>query len=269
MDWWHIFSPSAVAFQLGFFTLSWYGIFIAGAVFAALAVARFWFVRLGVSLDYMYGLLFWLLVFGVIGGRIGHIIGEWSYYSSNPGSIPALWRGGIAIQGVLIADILTLWWYTRRHRLAFWGIADILAVAAPLAQAIGRWGNYFNQELYGGPTDVAWAIPIEPAYRLPGYVTATHFHPLFLYESLLMAVVFGVLFFLYRRQSLRTGEYVLLYFLLFPSVRFFLDFLRLGMLHVGPLLVSQWLSLLFIALAIVYWARRRRVTHPNHMTASS
>ncbi|MFZ6036428.1 MAG: prolipoprotein diacylglyceryl transferase [Patescibacteria group bacterium] len=259
MDWWHTFSPSAVAFQLGFFTLSWYGIIIAGAVLAALAVARFWFVRRGVSLDYMYGLLFWLLVFGVIGGRIGHIIGEWSYYSSNPGAIPALWRGGIAIQGVLIADILTLWWYTRRHRLAFWGIADILAVAAPLAQAIGRWGNYFNQELYGGPTDVAWAIPIEPAYRLSGYAAATHFHPLFLYESLLMLELFIVMYVLYCKQALRPGEYTLLYFMLFPVVRFSLDFLRIDMLAVGPLLLSQWISIAFIIGAIgLWWYRRSR-----------
>jgi phosphatidylglycerol:prolipoprotein diacylglycerol transferase len=143
----------------------------------------------------------WIVVLSLLGARLGEVlIFEPGYYLANPGQILAIWNGGLSIMGGIAGGALAVLWYCRRHLLPVPSYLDAAAVALPLGQAIGRWGNYFNQELYGRPTNLPWAISVDPGHRMPGYEQFSTFHPLFLYESLLNLVLFLALWQLSRRS---------------------------------------------------------------------
>ncbi|MDD5040715.1 MAG: prolipoprotein diacylglyceryl transferase [Patescibacteria group bacterium] len=259
----HTAHPDAIALTLGSVVVYWYGVIMAVAVLVGfiitLSIAR----KKQVREYHIYNLFFLLAFAGVIGGRIGHIIGEWQYYSAHPETMVRIWDGGLAFHGVLFACLIATAVYARMKRLSFWLITDVIVVSLPLMQAIGRWGNYFNQELYGTPTDAAWGIPIDMAHRLPGYFTVEYYHPLFLYESLFMLVVFGIIGALYRFRALQTGSLTLIYIMLFSSIRFCLDFLRIGMFSAGPLLLTQWLCIALLLGAGLLFALRLRKRSPE------
>ncbi len=259
MTWWHTWYPTSNAFAIGPIVVSWYGAILIIAIIAGFLGTRYIFKKKQIPLDHLYGLLFWLLVAGIVGGRIGNIIAEWQVYAADPSHVLRIWDGGISFHGVLIAAMLTVYWYCRHYRLSFWLVADSIAVAAPLMQAIGRWGNYFNQELYGTPSDVPWAIPIAPVNRPATMIDYVYYHPLFVYESLLMLGTFLILWILWRRETLRDGHYVLLYIILFSVIRFGLDFLRINPPEIGPLSIAQWLSVVFVGGALLLWHRRLAV----------
>jgi len=120
---------------------------------------------------------------------------------------------------------------------------------------MARWGNYFNQELYGQPTNLPWGIPVDIDKRLVGLENHVYYHPVFLYESLLMILIFVLLLYLFRSNKLKTGQLTLLYFIIFSAERFFLDYLRIDMLKVGPLLATQWLSIILFVAAVVIWLK--------------
>ena len=245
--------PEAILFSIGAVTVYWYGVILAVAIIVGLFIAHKNFEKKQVSTDHLYNLLFLLIIFGLIGGRIGHIIGEWGYYAASPSSIIKIWEGGLAIHGVLSAGLLVVYFYTRIKKLSFWLVVDSMIIALPLMQSIGRWGNYFNQELFGKPTEVAWGIPIALANRPFEYAGYEFFHPLFFYESILMLLVFAIIYYLFRQDQFHFGHYTLLYFILFGVIRFSLDFLRIDMFQIGPLLLTQWISIVIIALAIYIW----------------
>lgn len=257
MVWWRTWYPSADALTIGSVHITWYGIILLSAVAVGAWVVRHIFQKKQIPLDHLYGLLFWVLISSIIGGRLAHIIAEWKAYQAVPAQMAWLWEGGMSFHGVLIAAVIAVHWYCRHYRLSFWSVADSIAIAAPVMQAIGRWGNYFNQELFGPPTGHAWGIPIAPANRPVEFITNEHFHPLFLYESLFMIALFAVLWVLYRRSVLRDGEYVLLYVFIFSVIRFFLDFLRINPPELGQFSIAQWVSMLLIIGSGYLWFRRR------------
>ncbi len=259
MNFLHAYNPSAIAVSIGSLDIRWYGIIIATAVLTGFLITFQIVKKKQVSTEHVYNLLFLIAIFGIIGGRIGHVIGEWDHYSSDALSVLRIWDGGLAFHGVLFGSLIVTYFYARNKKISFWLLTDAVVVGLPLMQSIGRWGNYFNQELYGKPTDLVWGIPINPALRIEGYELFTYFHPLFLYESLLMLVVFGFMFALYRSGRLQQGQQTLIYLIVFSGVRFSLDFFRIGMLEIGPLLLTQWLSVIiaFVALGILI----RKKTH--------
>jgi phosphatidylglycerol:prolipoprotein diacylglycerol transferase len=150
-------------------------------------------------------------------------------------------NGGLGIPGAVIGGAITLFFYARRHELNFAEWADISAPALALGQAIGRWGNFVNQELYGAPTSLPWKIYIEPRFRLPGFENQDFYHPLFLYESLWNLGNMALLIWMIRRYSdrLKTGDIFLIYLIVYPVGRFLLDFLRLDASMVGGLNANQ------------------------------
>ena len=199
-----------------------------------------------------------LLVFGVIGARIWHVLTPSAasgltvgYYLQNPLQIVMIWRGGLGIPGAVIGGAIALFWYTRRRGASFARWADIIAPGLLLAQAIGRWGNFVNQELYGAPSSLPWAIFIEPAFRIPGYEGVAYYHPLFLYESLWNLVNMAILLWVSARyrERLKPGDVFLLYLVLYPVTRFVLEFLRLDPSLIGSINANQ------TSMAII--ARRR------------
>ena len=190
-------------FSIGPIFVHFYGIVIMIGVLAGSWLAQKEADRRGQDGKQIWDLLIWILISGIIGARLWHIltpspslieqgVTTW-YYFTHPLDAVAIWKGGLGIPGAVIGGIIALWFYTRRHKLPFLLWLDILAPSVALGQAIGRWGNFFNQELYGAPTQLPWAIFIDSQHRLPGFENQAMYHPLFLYESLwnLANVVMG------------------------------------------------------------------------------
>ena len=221
--------------------------------------------------EHVWGGVGWALVLGVIGARLYHVltpspsmeaVGIFSPldYFRNPYQLINLRNGGLGIYGGIAGGVLGLWIYTRRHRLPSLAWADMAAVGMALGQVFGRWGNFFNQELYGRPTNVPWGIIIEPAYRLPAYSEYSRFHPAFLYESLWSLLTFLILLTLARRYAhkLLTGDLMALYLVMYAIGRTLLEMVRLDsrLLNLGGLqlnmAVATFVSLL-VAAAMIVW----------------
>ncbi len=217
--------PDPVFLQLGPITIYWYGVLIiAGAMLAAYIASRL-SARNGHDPEMAWNLLIVALITGILGARIYHIISSWDYYMAHPSEMFGLQMSGFGIYGAVAGGVLGVWGFTKYHKLRFLEWLDYCAPGLILAQAIGRWGNFFNQELYGPPTDLPWGIYIAPQHRLPGYEAFERFHPTFLYESLLCLVGFGVLFYLAHnwKNGRLWGDIFFLYGMLYPAIRFFIE----------------------------------------------
>lgn len=248
-------------FQLGPLGLRWYGVLIMLAALAGGYVATLEAGRRGENPDRVWDMLIWGLVGGFIGARLYHVVSNpagtpvgLQYYLNNPTQIFAIWQGGLGIYGGILGGLVAVLLYTRRHRLNLPRWLDIAAPALLLGQAIGRWGNFFNQELYGNPTDLPWGIPIAMAHRLPQFQSLppdTTFHPTFLYESIAALGGFLLLIWISRRlgDSLRDGDMALLYLLIYPTIRFFTEMQRPDAWTILGIPTAQWIALLLIALA--------------------
>ncbi|NOT05321.1 MAG: prolipoprotein diacylglyceryl transferase [Anaerolineales bacterium] len=200
-----------------------------------------------------------LIIWGTIGARLWHILTPplssvqlgltTQYYLSHPIDMLALWIGGYGIPGALIGGIVAVFFFARANEYNFWQLADLLAPSLALAQAIGRLGNYFNQELYGLPTNLPWKIFIEPAYRLMGFETVETYHPLFAYEVILNFANMIFLLWLARRfaNTLRTGDLFLAYLGIYSFVRLSLEFLRLDVALVNGININQaFFAIIFV-----------------------
>ena len=240
-------------FFIGPVFIYYYGIILMLGAVAATFLAEREARRRGQESELVWDALIWLLIAGIIGARIWHILTPppsmveqgitTEYYLTHP--LDALWirKGGLGIPGAVIGGMIALYLFCRRHRLDFALWADIAAPALALGQAIGRWGNFTNQELYGAPTTLPWGITIQHA---TGYPPETRFHPLFLYESLWNLVNFGLLFWLGRRYAdrLMNGDLFLIYLVVYPLGRFLLEFLRLDASQVGGININQSIMVL-------------------------
>lgn len=238
-------------FQLGPLYVRFYGIILMLGAVAAAILAEREARRRGQSGDLVWDGLIWVLIGGIIGARLWHIFTPppsmvdagitVTYYLTHPLDMLAIWRGGLGIPGAVIGGIAALYLFCRRRKLDFLMWLDIAAPALALGQAIGRWGNYVNQELYGAPTNLPWKIFIEPQFRLPDYQDQAYYHPLFLYESLGSFAIVIFLLWLSRRKADRliTGDIFLIYLILYPTVRFLLEFIRLDSAQIAGLNANQ------------------------------
>lgn len=177
--------------------------------------------------EQVWDLLFWLVIAGILGARIYEVLlVEPSFYFSHPAQIIKIWQGGLAIHGAWLGGLVVLWLYSRKWQKSLWSLTDAICLVLPLGQALGRWGNYFNQELYGLPTDLPWGIPINLINRLPEYSAYTHFYPTFLYESIGTLLIFFVLLWLLKKKRFN-GQITLVYLGLYSILRLVLEFIRL------------------------------------------
>ncbi len=265
------FTPDPIAFQLGPLPVYWYGIGYALGLAAVYLLLTRLAKRAGEDPDLVGNGMILIAIAALIGGRLYHVIDQWSLYQDDPLKIVLPPYTGLGVYGGIFTGLLVLIWYTRRKGLSFWRWADIIAPSLFLMQAIARWGNFFNQELYGPPTTLPWGIPIECVHRIAAYPCAeypfdtTRFHPLFLYESL--SGLLGMLFLLWVgarfRSRLRPGDIVLLFFIWYGVVRFVLETLRSENWTLFGIPTAMLVSLLFagISAAILVW--RHRPGHPR------
>lgn len=249
----------AVALRAGPLTIYWYGLLMSLAIVAGVAVVRRLAVRSGLArAEAVYDLVFAVILSALVGARVYAVLLFLPDYLADPWEVFKVWHGGLAIHGALMGGGLALWWYCRRKRQSFWAWADIVAVALPLGQAIGRWGNYFNQELFGSPTSLPWGILIAPEHRPVGYELVSYYHPTFLYESVINLVLFTVLWWLYRRRK-QAGVMLSAYLVGYGVIRLAMEQLRLD---VTPQIFGlRWpvlVSLLLVAAGIVGLAARQR-----------
>lgn len=242
-----------VAVSIGPFQVHWYGIIIAAAVLIAATIATFEARRRREDPEHAWSMLLIVLVAGILGARLYHVVHEWSFYSENPALIPQIWRGGLGIPGAIAGGALAIWLYTRFNKLSTPRWMDIAAPGLLLAQAIGRLGNFVNQELYGPPTNLPWGIPISPERQLlyPDAPLDARFHPLFAYEGILNVIGMVVLLTVGRRFASRLydGDITLLYLVWYGSVRTALETFRVQNWYIGPLPTAMWLGLLAVVLA--------------------
>ncbi len=267
-----------IIFAIGPFALRWYGLLMMAAILAATQVASWAVARRGEDPDNLWDMLFWILIPGFIGARLYYVFIQsprgpegLGYYLSNPGQILQVWGGGIHIFGGFLFGGVALWIFTRVRKLDARRYLDAIALGLPLAQAIGRWGNFINQELYGPPTTLPWGLRIDPIHRigpyrdLMQYPLTTRFHPLFLYESLWNLVGFALIFWLSRRfqAQLKDGDILLMYLIWYPLGRFFIEFLRTDSWFFPgtPFNVVHGLS--FVAVAIGAWGLYRHHRRPS------
>jgi phosphatidylglycerol:prolipoprotein diacylglycerol transferase len=240
--------PNPIAFSIGPLSIRWYGILMAVALLIGTKLALDEARRQGIDEDTFLNLILIGAPLGWLGARLYYVIFNWSYYSQHPIEIPMIWRGGLAIHGGLTAAILVGWWYAKRHNLDFWQIADITAPSLALGQAIGRWGNFFNQEAYGYPTSLPWAMYIAGQWR----------HPTFLYESIWDFLVFLVLLRLRRHPKIKPGDVFLSYLALYSVGRFIVEGFRTDSLMLGSLRAAQVASVgIIIAATYIIWQRHK------------
>lgn len=216
--------PSVVSrISLGPFTLYFYSICIFLAVLAGYFLAKKRAPRYKLSEELVDKLLPYLFVGGIVGARLYHVFDDWLYYKDHLLEVFMLWQGGIGIYGGIAGGILATWIFARRHRISLLKLLDLLAPSVLLGQAIGRWGNYFNQEAYGPPTSLPWKIAIDEAHRLPIWRTYEHFHPLFLYESILALTGFVLLLAVARKTVASTGKVFAYYLITYGAIRLVLE----------------------------------------------
>ena len=264
------FTPNPIAIQLGPLPVYWYGIGYALGLAAVYLLLTRLAKRAGEDPELVGNGMIIIAIAALIGGRLYHVIDQWALYQDDPLSIILPPYTGLGVYGGIFTGLLVLIWYTRRKGVSFWRWADIIAPSLFLMQAIARWGNFFNQELYGPPTTLPWGIPIECVHRIAAYSCAefpfetTRFQPLFLYESL--SGLFGMLFLLWVghrfRARLRPGDIILLFFIWYGAVRFALETLREDNWTFFGIPTAMLVSLLFIGISAVILAWRHRPGHP-------
>ncbi len=251
-----------VFFEVGPFTIYWYGVIIATGAFLGLYLATKESDRLGLKKDLMVDLVVFAIPIAIISARIYYVIFEWENYVGQPWwKIFAVWEGGIAIHGALIGSVLTAIIYARVKKVSFWQLADIAAPSLILGQAIGRWGNFMNQEAHGGPIS-------ESAYQsfhqyLPDFIMnqmcidGVMYHPTFLYESVWNILVLILLLVLRRKNPLR-GNVFLTYIIAYSVGRFFIEGMRTDSLYGGGLRAAQVMSIILIIGSIGLMIYRRK-----------
>ncbi|WP_061809784.1 prolipoprotein diacylglyceryl transferase [Rossellomorea vietnamensis] len=255
-----------VALELGPITVYWYGIIIGVGILVGFILVMKESRKVGIDQNVFPDLLIWAIPVSILFARIYYVSFEWGYYRENPEDIIAVWKGGIAIHGALIGAILTTIFFCYKKGLSFWRVADIAAPSLILAQAIGRWGNFINQEAHG--TEVSRGF-LESLY-LPDFIIdqmfieGSYYHPTFLYESIWN--VLGFVFLIVIREkwkSLKQGELFLAYLIWYSAGRFFIEGLRTDSLMLTEnLRVAQIISLLLIGLAIsLIYFRRTKLKH--------
>ncbi|MBP0001306.1 MAG: prolipoprotein diacylglyceryl transferase [Cyanobacteria bacterium SID2] len=263
-------SPGEVLFELGPVTIRWYGFLIASAVLIGVTLSQFLAKRRNVDPELIGDFAIWAVLAAIPCARLYYVLFQWDVYSQHPDRIIAIWQGGIAIHGAVIGGIVAGLIFSRLNKLPFWQLADLIAPSLILGQAIGRWGNFFNSEAFGTPTDLPWKLYIPPSQRPPQYIDFEYFHPTFLYESIWNLLVFGLLVWLFVRGqqgklNLKLGTLFLTYFAAYSFGRFWIEGLRTDSLMFGPLRIAQIVSLtgiVFGTLGLVWLYRLKRPLFP-------
>lgn len=264
-------SPGPIALHLGPIAIHWYGILIGIGILLcywyAISEAR----RRGLSKEPIDDMAFWVIFAGVIGARLYYVLFNLPFYFDHPAEILQIWKGGLAIHGALLFGAAAYFFFCVRHKLSPLLYVDLIIPGVLLAQGLGRFGNFFNNEAFGTPTNLPWKLFIPEENRPEGFIDFSYFHPTFLYESLWNLLGFFLLVFLsrkffpthYKLQTTHSSGAILFFYLIFYSFgRFFIESLRTDSLYIGPLRTAQIMSVILFALglfALLFLRKKHRI----------
>jgi prolipoprotein diacylglyceryl transferase len=258
-------SPDNGVVDVGPLPLHVYGLLLAvGVLVAAWIAERRWVAR-GGDVKTFNDMAIWIVIGGVVGARVYHVISDYQLFTDDWLRAFQIWKGGLSIWGVLGGGAIAVIVMTRIKHVETLVLFDCIAPGLLAAQALGRWGNYANQELFGGPTDLPWGLEISPANRPAGYQNVETFHPTFLYESLYCLFLLGVLLLVERRFRLRKGQALALYLATYTFGRFFFEHLRVDPANdIFGVRINSWVSAIVCILSIAWfvWLSRRGAEYP-------
>jgi phosphatidylglycerol:prolipoprotein diacylglycerol transferase len=249
-------SPGPIILEIGPIAIRWYGLLIASAVLIGVTLSQYLAQRRQINPELLGDLAIWLVIGAIPCARIYYVLFEWEEYAQRPGDIIAIWKGGIAIHGAIIGGVIAAIIFARCHKVSLWQLIDLVVPSLALGQAIGRWGNFFNSEAFGKPTDLPWKLYIPPSRRPLDYLDYEYFHPTFLYESVWNLLVFVLLVFIFfwglkNKERLKIGTLSFIYLIAYSIGRFWIEGLRTDSLMLGSLKIAQIVSLVAIALGIL------------------
>ena len=267
-------SPSSGTLNLGPLRLNAYGLMIAIGVIVAVRIAGKRAEKRGVAtMEDFSSIATWAVPAGIIGARLYHVITDAQRFTDNWADAFKIWQGGLGIWGGVFAGVVVGYWRARVRGLDAWWILTCAAPAIPVAQAIGRWGNWWNQELFGRPTDLPWALSVSAqTARDAGYSPGTTFHPTFLYESVACLLLAGALLWVEKKYEPRRGRLIAWYAAGYTTFRFFIEGIRIDDAHsAGGLRLNQWVSLVVFVAAVGWLIVDARRSHrdPEPSTVTS
>jgi phosphatidylglycerol:prolipoprotein diacylglycerol transferase len=260
----HNYHPTPYLLDAGFLKIHWYGfLMVIGGVAGLLLVLRL-AKYYSIKRDDIFDMVFYWVVFAVIGARVYYVLYAWEFYKNNLPDIFKIWHGGLAVHGIMIGGFVAAAIFAWRKKINVWRMLDLAAIGLCAAQIVGRWGNYFNQEIFGKPTALLWGIPIDPVFRPVEYSTFQYFHPTVLYESLGSVLILAGLLTLFLKIAAKknvVGIVFASYLMLYSVLRFALEFLRIDYSQV--ILGVRWpqifSALLFIVgVALIFKLLKRR-----------
>ena len=253
-------SPSSGSIHIGPLRLNAYGLMIALGIIVAVRIAGRRAERIGQgTTEDISAIAMWAVPAGVLGGRLYHVLTDYEKFQGRWFDAIKIWQGGLGIWGGVTAGVAVGWWCARRRGLDAWWIISCAAPAIAIAQAIGRWGNWFNQELFGRPTTLPWALKVSSSVaEKAGYAASTTFHPTFLYESVGCVVLAWLLIRIERRLSPARGRLFAWYVVGYTVLRFGVEGLRIDTAHhVGGLRLNQWVAVGVCAVAVLFLVNDR------------
>ena len=248
-------SPGAVAFTLGSIDIHWYGIVMSLAILCGIFVILFIRSKFfeEITADSIFDLSFVLIIWGIISARLYYVLLDYKYFLRFPLEIPAVWNGGISIQGALLGGIIAGIIYAKKHNINFFRYADLYVFGLTAGQIIGRWGNFFNSEAFGLPCNLPWKLFIPYNARPLEYKLQEYFHPAFLYESILSLIIFAVLYLVLLKTAKRTdGVIFYLYIILYSIVRIGVESIRTdSVLNIFNFHAAHLTAVIFITAAVI------------------
>lgn len=254
-----------VFLEIGPITIYWYSIFILAAVLVGYNIIFNYSKKVGYKSSAIVDMLFYLVVWAIVGARLYYVIFNFSVYQDNLLEIFMLWKGGLAIYGAVIAGAIYIYYYCRKHELNFIKVLDIFSLSLLLGQAIGRWGNFFNSEAYGGITtyEAMHSLGI-PEFIIRGmYIEGAYRQPTFLYESIWCLIGVSILFIIRKKYYTKEGQQIYFYLIWYGIGRFFIEGFRSDSLYIGTFRISQIVSIVMIIIGIIGYIKiyRRKKIH--------
>ncbi|MCI5732896.1 MAG: prolipoprotein diacylglyceryl transferase [Tenericutes bacterium] len=242
-----------VALKLGNLTVTWYAIFILSGIIVAYILINKESKKYNISSSFVSNLIFWCVIFGIIGARIYYVLFNLDYYMQDPIEIIKIWNGGLAIHGGIIAGIITLVVYCKKYKINILKMTDIACVGVIIAQAIGRWGNFFNGEAHGGIVSRTFLENLHlPNFIIEGmHIGKYYYAPTYLYESVLNVIGFILLIIIRKFKKIKLGNITALYLIWYGIVRFIIESMRTDSLLLGNMKIAQLISIIMIIIGII------------------
>lgn len=259
-------SPGDIAFSIFGFPVYWYGITMACAIFSGVYAAYFLYKKYyeASKAALIFDLAPLIILIGILGARLYYCLVNYSYYSLYQLEIFNIRQGGLSIHGMIITGIAALFIFSKVYKISCLKLLDVFLCAAALGQAIGRWGNFFNSEAFGGPTELPWKLFIPISQRPLQYINFEYFHPTFLYESILDLCIFVTLFLFFKRASQKPGVIACSYLIMYSFARIFVEHLRVdSALNISGIPVAQLMSIcliIFASVLLVFILNRKSVS---------